>query len=200
MSNSNLLKSFSVVAVSALIGYGTVKSIQNSKSPNRYMASMTMNKMASQQISKALIDVKIQNIETAESESEISTILVTLEAFKNLPSGISFKWNLPDDVQVLQGQTQGNLPDFSPNQIQQFELKLKGYSKTKKSYLSFVIHGTVDGFLLQREVLVSSRPEDSFEYVVQKKEQARQAEVQSSNKLGLPAAYKGPIDIKKVVH
>lgn len=199
MPCTHLLKSFSIVALSALVGYGSVKYFQQANSPNRYLASMKMGKMASEQFSKTVFDIQVKNLEIGITEKDISTVQVSIDAFKPLPAGLSFSWNLPDDVSIVEGTQQGFLTEFSANQIQTLVLKIKGYNKTKKSFLSFSLTGSIDNVSLHREALLSSRPEDSFEYVVQQYEKSKQADAKSISKLG-KSEYKSPIDLKNVIH
>ncbi len=198
MSSSNLLKSFSIVAISALVSYSAISYIQKVNSPNRFLASVTSSKMASAQFAKSLFDIKVTNIEIGLSEADPSTVQVDIEAFKAIPAGLPYNWNIPDDVTILEGQQAGQLAEFSANQIQTITLKIKGYNKTKKSYLGFYIDGTIGNIKLQRNALLSSRPEDSFEYVVQQNEKIKEANVKASNKLS-KQQYSAPVDKKKVV-
>lgn len=199
MPYRNILNSISVVLVSALVGYGTMKYIQKESSPNRYLASMSMGKMANEQFAKSVFDIKVKNVEVGLAETDPSTVQVSIEAFNDLPEGLSYNWNLPEDISITEGAQQGLLPKFSANEVQTLELKIKGYNKAKKSFISFSIEGTLGSTKLKREVLLSSRPEDSFEYIVQNYEKSKQAEAKINSKLG-KAEYKPLIDIKKVVH
>ena len=199
MSYRNLLNSFSVIAISAAAGYGAMKYIQKENSPNRYLASMTMGKMAHEQFSKTIFDIKVKNVEIGLTESDVSTVQVTIDAFNEIPEGLSYTWHLPDDISVSAGSQQGLLQKFSANDTQTLELKIKGYSKAKKSFISFSIEGNLGDAKLKREVLLSSRPEDSFEYIVQNYEKSKQAQAKINNKLQ-KAEYKPLIDIKNVIH
>lgn len=199
MPYRNLLNSLSVIAISAVVGYGAVKYIQKENSPNRYLASMTMGKMAHEQYSKTVFDIKVKNVEVGLTESDVSTVQVTIEAFSEISDGLIYSWHLPDDITVSAGSQQGLLPKFSVNDTQTLELKIKGYSKAKKSFISFSVEGRLGEAKLKREVLLSSRPEDSFEYIVQNYEKSKQSESKISNKLR-KAEYKPLIDIKNVVH
>ncbi len=199
MPYRNLLNSFGVILISALVGYATTKYIQKKNSPSRYMASMTMGKMASEQFSKTVFDIKVKNVEIGKTESDLSTVQVSIEAFKEIPAGLSFNWNIPNDVTVVEGSQHGLLQKFTANEIQNLELKIKGYNKIKKSFISFSIEGFLGSAKLNREVLLSSRPEDSFEYIVQNYERAKEAEAQVNSKMG-QATHKPLIDIKKVIH
>jgi len=199
MSRSFILKSAIAISIGAVAGYNSVQYFKNRNSSHRYLASITMSKLASEQLSKTLVDVKIKNVEVGLTDSDTSTVKVILTAYKPIAAGLTYNWNIPSDVQVLQGQTSGSLPEFAANQTQELVLKLSGYNKVKKNYVSFTLAGDVDATRFQREVLASSRPEDSFEYVVQEYERSKANDVRVNSKLG-KSEYKAPIDLKKVVH
>lgn len=198
MSSSNFLKSFSIVAISAFVGYAAVSYIQQVNSPNRFLASATVSKMASAHFSRSVFDIKVTNVLIGATEADPSVVQVDVEVFKALPAGLPYSWNIPDDVTILEGQQAGQFAEFSANQIQTITLKIKGYNKTKKSYLGFYIDGTLGNVKLQRNALLSSRPEDSFEYVVQQNEKIKQAEFKTKNKLSTQQ-YSAPVDKNKVV-
>lgn len=199
MSRFSILKSIAVISFGAVLGYNTVDYFKNKNSGHRYLASMTMSKIAAQQFAKTLIDVRIKNSTVAVDEDDSSTITVTLTAYKPIPAGLAYTWNLPNDVHVIEGQVNGLLPDLAANQSQDLVLKVKGYNKQKKSYISFAINGDVENMKIQREVLASSRPEDSFEYVVQNFEKSKANENKLAGKVG-KNDFKAPIDPKKIVH
>lgn len=199
MSKFTLLKSAIIITLGTIIGYKSVDYIKNRNSPHRYLASMTMSKLAADQFSKTLIDIQIKNVEIAEKENEVSTIKVILQSYKPIPAGLNYSWNLPKEVHSIEGAQSGTLNDLSANQQIVLTLKVTGYSKQKKNFISFTLNGEVEHQLVQREVLLSSRPEDSFEYVVQEYEKAKSQDVKANSKMG-KSNYKGPIDIEKVVH
>lgn len=200
MSRFTILKSALVISFGAIAGYTTVDYFNHKSSPNRYLASMTMSKMASEQFSKTLIDMRLTNVEIGATENDVSTIKVSLLAYKPIPPGLTFAWSLPSDVKVVNNEpTRGTLTEFAANQTQEIILKVKGYNKLKKSYISFSLNGDVENTKFQREILISSRPEDSFEYVVQQYERTKANDAKVNGKVG-KADYTGPIDIKKVIH
>lgn len=200
MSSITILKSVSVIAVGALIGYSSVQFVLTKESPNRYLASTTVSKMAVEQYSRTLVELKVETSQIAQNENDPSIIEVSIEAFREIPAGIPFTWNLPEDIEVISGAQSGLLPEFATNQIHIFELKVTGFSKLKKSFISFSVNGEVGAIKLKREILFSSRPEDSFEYVVQQFEKSKIAASKADGKVRKASAYKGPIDPKKVIH
>lgn len=197
MSINNILKATLVTTFGAVIGYSSVKIFKQPNENNRGIASMTFSKLGSEQYAKSLFAIKIENESIAKKSDEESVINVKIEAFKTLPEGLNYTWNLPETVTVLEGDLTGPLAGFSAKETKEFRLKVKGYSKEVRNYISFTIKGVLDGKDVERDVLVSSRPEDSFEYVVQEHEKERAIEKKSLNKLGKPEA-KSPIDLNKV--
>ena len=200
MSSFTILKSVSIISLGALIGYSSVRSLMTENSPNRYLASATMSKMAVEQYSKTVMDIKVKNSIIGLTDSDSSIIEVSIEALQPINAGIPFSWNLPEGVLVIEGAQNGLLPDFAANQIHEFTLKVSGFSKTKKSFISFLVNGELGNAKIKQEVLLSSRPEDSFEYVVQQYEKRKIAESKASGKATKASLYKGPIDPKKIIH
>jgi hypothetical protein len=198
MPINNILKSSFIILFGAVVGYTSVHFIREPNKHNRQLASMTFSKLGSQQFAKTLFDIKVRNDSIALKANEISTIKVSIEAFKDFPAGLKYTWTLPETVSVVEGDITGDLLDFSAHQKKDFTLKVRGYSKEEKNYISFAINGNLNDKLIERDILVSSRPEDSFEYVVQEMEKSKAAEAQVLNKLGKPAAAKAPIDVNKV--
>jgi len=197
MSINNILKSALVMTFGAVVGYSSVKIFKQPNENNRGIASITFSKLGSEQYAKSLFSVKIENEAIAKKSDEESVINVKIEAYKTLPDGLNYTWNIPDTVTVLEGDLTGALTGFSAKETKEFRLKVKGYSKEVRNYISFTIKGALDGKEVERDVLVSSRPEDSFEYVVQEREKERAIKKDSLNKLGKPEA-KSPIDLNKV--
>ncbi len=199
MSGFTVLKSFFVIAFGAVVGYSTVQFTLSKESPNRYLASAAYSKMAVEQHSRSLIDMKIKTSDVAATEGDSSLIEVSIEAFSAIPAGIPFTWNLPEGVEVLSGAQSGLLPDFAPNQMHVFTLKVSGFNKLKKSFISFSAKGEIGSVRLQREILFSSRPEDSFEYVVQQYEKNKMNESSQNSKVKKTSSYQAPVDKKKVM-
>ncbi len=200
MSNYNILKSLSVVTLGAVIGYSSVRGLMAKNSPNRYLASATMSKMAVEQTSKSILDIQVKKSIIGLTDADSSTIEVSIEALQPIPAGVPFDWNLPEGVTVIKGASHGLLPEFTANQVQDFTLQVSGFNKSKKTYISFSVKGDMGSIKLQQEVLFSTRPEDSFEYVVQTFERKKTEDSKASGKVSQTRLYKGPIDPKKIVH
>jgi hypothetical protein len=198
MPFTNILKSSLIIVFGFAIGYGTVKTLTQPNTSNRQLASVTYSKLGSEQFAKSLFDVKIRNEKIAILQSDESIIKVTVEAFSSFPSGLVYNWNLSENVTIIEGQQSGLLEDFAANQKKEYTLKVKGYSKEVKNFISFTIKGELDQNKIQRDVLASSRPEDSFEFIVQEREKVRaQQDEKIIKKLG-KGESKSLIDLNKV--
>lgn len=197
MSFSNILKSISVIALGSLVGYSTVKFLSQPNENNRGIASITYSKLGSEQYAKSLFEIKIQNGTLAEKIDELSEIVVSVEALKTLPEGLVYSWSIPDTATVIEGDMNGSLAGFSAHEKKEYRLKVKGYSREVRHFISFTIKGNLNSKPVNRDVLISSRPEDSFEYVVREREKERAIEKKLVNKMGKTEA-KSPIDLNKV--
>jgi hypothetical protein len=197
MSFPNFLKSAAVMSFGALIGYSGIKYLDQNVAPqNRFIASQQISKMGLEQNASYLFEVKLDNNDFALSESETSTIKVTVQALKVLQAGtLNYSWTLPEDVQVLEGTTNDLLGEFKAGEIKEFVLKVKGFSKQLKKYVSFEIKGDYNQQLIRREILISSRVEDSFEYLVQQNSIQQRSKMNS--KLGITKSKFDPENVIK---
>lgn len=178
-------------------GYSAMHYFQQPKPENRYLASVPMSKLGSEQYAKTLFDVKIKNENLSLNKDEPSSLIVTVTAFKAIPEGLQYRWNLPESASLVEGSLFESLGDFAANQSKEIRIKVKGYAHDIKNYISFSIEGNLEGKKIQRSVLISSRPEDSFEYVVQEYEKTKSAESATKNKLK-PQKYDSRIDLNRV--
>ncbi|MBC7740590.1 MAG: hypothetical protein H7061_00230 [Bdellovibrionaceae bacterium] len=196
MSERKLLKPIMVIVSGAFFGFYAVQFfLPQPQAHNRFLASATMAKLGSEQFAKSLFDLKIKNEFVGDNNDEVSVIKVTLEAYQPLPAGLNYSWSLPEGAELVDGVIAGQLPLLSPDQLQEFTIKVKGYAHDNKRHIIFNVKGDVNQNLVDQNVIVSSRPEDSFEYVVQQREKAI---AKTQNKLGANKS-KSAIDPKNVV-
>lgn len=181
MPITNILKSAAIISLGAIVGYSAIKFF-SPEQKNRFIASYPISKLGKEQNARYLFDVKINSDELALTDDGISTIKVNIEALKNFNSGLIYSWNLPQDIQLVEGNLSDNLGEFTANQSKEFILKVRGFSKNLKKFISFEVRGEFEQKPIHREVLISSRIEDSFEYVIQQNELNRQKN--QINKLG----------------
>lgn len=166
MSKENLLKPFAIVIVGACFGFFSVKWFDQTTYHQEF-SSIAVSKIGSEQFSKTLFDVKIKNDVLAAHNEDVSTLLVSVQAYQSFSNELTYTWNLPSNVTLVDGLKSSHLGAFSAGQTKEIQIKVKGYSKETKNYISFSVSGNVSGHPVSRDILVSSRPEDSFEYLAQ---------------------------------
>lgn len=177
MSISNLLKSAAIISFGSVLGYTSVKWL-TSEPKNRSIASYPVSKLGKVQNARNLFDVKLNTDGLALTDDGTSTIKVTIVALKNFDSGLVYSWNLPQDIEVVEGPITENIGAFTAGQSKEFTLKARQFSKQLKKFISFEIKGDYEQRPINREILISSRVEDSFEYVIQQNEKKRKVQVQ----------------------
>lgn len=181
MSFNNLLKSAAIISIGGILGYTSVKWL-TPEPMNRSIASYPISKLGKVQNARNLFDVKLNTEGLALTDDGTSIIKVSIEALKNFDSGLVYSWNLPQDIEVLEGPLSENLGAFTAGQSKDFTLKVRQFSKQLKKFISFEIKGDYEQRPINREILISSRVEDSFEYVIQQNEKKRKVQAQ---KLGI---------------
>jgi hypothetical protein len=202
--SGKFLKSISVVVTGAVVGYFSIQVIlpgfgkTSTSSPNRFLASATMSKLGTEQYAKSYFDIRIKNDVIAFTKDEVSTVKVIITAYQKLPAGLTYSWHLPEGATIVQGIETAEIPQLDADQVQEFELKIKGYSKEFKNHVVFAVKGDLNQSQINQNVIVSSRPEDSFEYVVQEHEMQKAVEAQAKKKMG-KSSSKSPFDPKNVV-
>lgn len=169
MSSSNILKSIAVILLGGVVGYSSVQFFKK-PTKNRFIASQNISKLGQDQTSRTLFDVQLDLNELAKDESDVSTIKVIVQALKDFPDGLNYRWNLPADVEIVEGSPFSILGNFTAGQSKEFILKVKNFSKSLRKYISFEVQGELNQYAIKREVLISSRVEDSFEYLLQQNE------------------------------
>ena len=184
MSISNLLKSAAIISFGSVLGYTSVRWL-TPEPKNRTIASYPISKLGKNQNARNLFNVQLNTDGLALTEDGTSTIKVSIEALKNFDSGLVYSWNLPPDIEVVEGTLTENLGAFTAGQSKEFILKVRQFSKQLKKFISFEIKGDYEQRPINREILISSRVEDSFEYVIQQNERKRNVQAQ---KLGTDKA------------
>lgn len=177
MSISDLLKSAAIVAFGSVLGYTSVKWLEPEQK-NRSIASYPISKLGKEQNARNLFNVKLNTDELALTEEGTSTIKVSIEALKSFDSGLIYSWNLPQDIEVLEGPLTENLGAFTTGQSKDFTIKVRQFSKQFKKFISFEIKGDYEQRPINREILISSRVEDSFEYVIQQNDKKHKVQAQ----------------------
>lgn len=203
MSSKFIIKSLVISTVGLFVGYTGMNVLVALNSENksdafeRKIASSPITKIGIDQISRDYFDIKIANQSVAAQNDEVSVIQVTVTALKNLPAGLQYNWNLHKDMTTTDSLT-GPLDEMVVGAKKELNLHVVGFSKQINSHVNFSISGQIGEHPLQRTVIISSRPEDSFEYVV---EQAALNEQKTGKiqKLSNGKSVRKKFDLNKVI-
>ena len=200
MSSKFIITSLIATTAGLFVGYSAMSWHQEETSPEyfkRTIAAAPILKLGADQISRDYYDIKIINENIALKNNDSSILKVIVTAKKDLPAGLQYKWQLHKDMTSADILT-GQLEALSIGQKKEFSLRVIGFSKEFNSHINFIVSGQIANHNLRRSVITSSRPEDSFEYVV---EQAALAEKKTGKvlKLSNGKSTKNKFDPAKVI-
>lgn len=183
MSKHVVLKTICVSLMGITFGYGITRIIHSDYSlSERQLASIPLTKLGLDQASFDYIDLKIENVSLAEKKEDTSLVQVRFTALKDIPTALDYQWILGKEVTSSEILI-GTLEPMAKGETKIVELRVQNYSKEWQSHVSLSLTGDLSGHAVQREVLVSSRPEDSFEYVVQQAALAEQQALKNNGKV-----------------
>lgn len=179
MSKHIVLNTICVSLLGISFGYGITRFMSSEYDmSSRSTASIPLTKIGVDQVSFNYIDMKIDNVSLAENKDDTSIVQVRITALKDIPTTLNYKWLLGRDVTTSE-TLEGVLEPLMQGQSKVFEIRVQNYSRETQSHVSLELSGDLVGHNVQREAIISSRPEDSFEYVVQQaalaEQQARKA-------------------------
>lgn len=176
MSKHVVLKTICVSLLGITFGYGITRVMHTEyEVSTRNTASIPLTKLGVDQASYDYIDIKIENVSLADKKEGTSLVQVRITALRDIPSALNYQWILGKEVTTSE-TLEGILEPLTQGQSKVFELRVQNYSKEWQSHVSLNLSGDLSGHQVRRDVIISSRPEDSFEYVVQ---QAALAEEQA---------------------
>ncbi|AGH96527.1 hypothetical protein [Pseudobdellovibrio exovorus] len=186
-----LLASIFVLIAGGFLGYHGVKWAQPDSTQNRFIASQPrMSKVGLEQTARHFFDIKVDTQQLAQKDDDVSEVKVIITAIRPLPTGLIYNWHLAENSQTLEGSLQDQLGSLNVGESRELVLKLRGFSKENRKYLSFEIKGDVSSIPVQREVLISSRIEDSLEYAIYQNELNQQGNAQQNTQEESPSRGK----------
>ncbi|MBK7963153.1 MAG: hypothetical protein IPK04_19380 [Bdellovibrionales bacterium] len=120
--------------------------------------------------SKHLSAISVR-LQAPESIPEDSQDVVELRATVVLNQGpaqdLEVQWTLPEDVQVFSGDSYFQVTGAEPGKVYPVTLAVVGFNKTDKKIVSLTATTERNGIKLGGSSLISSRPEDSMEFLGQ---------------------------------
>lgn len=108
--------------------------------------------------------IEIQE-QVPESSDEDATFIARVRVMQDLQGDFKFQWNLPPEVEVVEGQTEDSFAMPQAGQIVELQLKLRGFSKEAQKTLSLDVEGYRQNQTVGSSAVVVSRTEDTLEAV-----------------------------------
>ncbi|NUN04931.1 MAG: hypothetical protein HUU57_04130 [Bdellovibrio sp.] len=140
------------------------------KSSSRGPASVVTNKSnlwAPTPLGKhlALFKVEIASTNIPESDNDETTLTGRILVNQEFNSELEYAWGLPEDVQVIEGNTSDILVGVQKGQLIELKLTVTGFSKEKQKLISLQASGKKGAEVLGTSAMLASRPEDTWEAV-----------------------------------
>lgn len=202
MSSNDFLKYISVTAFGILFGYVGMSMIKKPTSQNYELASTSgflpekrLSKLGAEQVSKRYFDIKFEEIQIPSLATDATKIKAKLTARLDLPAGLKYRWSLDPNVQS-QMMLSGEIPALSAGAHHFVEIDVTGFSKAARSFVSLVISGEINSHPVGRNIITSSRPEESYEHVLHQQALHQKKEQQATFLSAKPNGQNG--NLKKV--
>ncbi len=207
MPSKFILSSTVTIVCGVFIGYFGMQFVKNSTTTqSSSFASLAKDpqimKLGADQISKDYFEVRFDNNAIADTNEKPALVKVKVIAIKEIPAGLNYKWVLGKDM-TSTAALEGSFPSFQPGEEKTFEISVLGFSKESVAHISFSVSGLLGTHSVKRDIIASSRPEDSYEYALQQQALYQEQFVTKgqSNKTqkSLKKGFRGQFDPEKIV-
>ncbi len=157
-----LITSMFVLGIGSGIG---TSYLLNGKEEQRFPASPSKQFVPFEH-AKSSLPVKVEiakNISIPETETD--EVIITGRILTTLPpeGHITYRWEVPGSVQVLEGETSSELSNVQQGQLIEVRLRVKGFSKESQSAISLQAKTRINGTTLGGSDIIVSRAEDTLE-------------------------------------
>lgn len=153
------------------LGYGTAdyfiynggESINQSPSLTSLLFNAKMGK------SLSFVNVQLEAPEIAENPNDLTEISGYITLLKSSNSSIKYQWILPEGVQIVEGELAGQLDSVVVEEPVEVVIVVKGYSSHEKKLVTLTAGTLVGDTPVSNVAIISSRPEDSQEYIAKQR-------------------------------
>lgn len=180
MSTSTLKKvvaSLALVVGGLILGFSFM-TVTNKKSAARGLAALNLKQnWQTPMLGKHLAPLRVHiNLpaEIPEYDSQVLTIVGYVNLSQVTNGNIQYKWVLPAGARMVSGQQEGQLVGIRPGQTVPLQISLIGFSKEQRKLLSLDAIAIVGKNQMTNGTVVSSRPEESMEFIAREKMKSRE--------------------------
>jgi len=183
MSKQLLLKIALTTSFGLATGFLSMHLFLNKNTAHRGLASQkespfVIQKLSLDMVSRNYFQIKLTSDDIAEKQDGVSTIKAVITAYQDIPAGLAYKWNLEKGA-TSHSTLEGVLPAIASGDTYEFQITTQNFSHEVQNHISISLSGKIAEHIVQRDAIIASRPEDSFEYVLQKAAEQRQQEPQN---------------------
>ncbi|MBL7545060.1 MAG: hypothetical protein JNL11_14680 [Bdellovibrionaceae bacterium] len=155
----------------AMFGLGYVSAdymiFPNKEVQSTSFASILMNAKMGKSLS--FVNVQLEANAIPENPNDIAEITGYITLLKTTSNSVRYQWILPEGVQIVDGTKDGQFDSVQIEQPVEVKIKVSGYSRYEKKLLTLSANTNVGDTSFSNVALISSRPEDSHEYIAKQK-------------------------------
>lgn len=149
-----------------------LSSVAGKQSPT--LTSLLFNAKMGKSLS--FINVQLEAPDIADNpndETEITGYITVLKSSNNV---VKYQWLLPEGVSIVEGDMEGQLEGVYAEQPVEVSIIVKGYSNSEKKLVTLTAGTMIGDTPVSNVALISSRPEDSQEFIAKQRFEASNAE------------------------
>lgn len=135
----------------------------NSAKPSMSASKILFNAKLGKQLS--FVNVQMEFKDLAHKDVDVTEIKAYVTLLKSTNNSLSYKWQLPEGAQIVEGSAEGVLDNVAEEAPQELTLKVSGFSKEDKKLISLTASTFIGENIFSNVGLISSRPEDSYEFI-----------------------------------
>lgn len=161
-----------VFVFSAMFGLGYASadylifsSVAGKQSPK--LTSLLFNAKMGKSLS--FVNVQLEAPDIADNPNDETEITGYVTLLKSSNNTVKYQWLLPEGVQLVDGDLEGQLDGIYPEDPVEVSIIVKGYSRSEKKLVTLTAGTVIGDTPVSNVALISSRPEDSQEFMAKQK-------------------------------
>lgn len=114
--------------------------------------------------SQAFLLVNVSPVgEIPAEDHEVAELRVSVRAQKDFPAPLQVSWDLPSEVEIVEGRASTEHPAPKAGEVIELSVKLKGFSREARRLVGVQALVNVEGAEMGNSAVITSLPEESFE-------------------------------------
>tara|TARA_B110001454_G_scaffold218991_1_gene249054 strand:- start:95828 stop:96451 length:624 start_codon:yes stop_codon:yes gene_type:complete len=159
------------------LGYASADYLMQSSASGKQSPTLT-SLLFNAKMGKSLsfVNVQLEAPDIADNpndETEITGYITLLKSSNNV---VTYQWLLPEGVSIVDGDIEGQLEGVYAEEPVEVSIIVKGYSNNEKKLVTLTAGTVIGDTPVSNVALISSRPEDSQEFIAKQKFEASNAD------------------------